>query len=508
MSKRPSPRPWGASLAVAATLLLTAACGGGASQGAGQGATTRSSAPTNAPAASGSATTPGGRLEWSRCDGGFQCATVQVPLDYKNPQGKSLGLKIVRRPATDPSARVGSLLVNPGGPGGSGIDFAEGFSLPPDVSKHFDIVGFDPRGVGRSAPIECHSHLQEMYDADPTMENASDRSTYLKVSKEYVDECARKEKAVLPYLGTLNVARDMDRIRVALGDKKLNYLGFSYGTSIGQMYAQLFPTKIRTMVLDGVVDTEQTGLQAADDQAKGFELALNAYFANCRSHTSCPLGTKPRARLAGLIASAERKDIPAPGADRPAGPGLVQLAIGDALYSKSSWPTLSAAIHDGLRGNGTRLVQLADEYLQRRPDGSYGNGFDIYFAVSCLDSAWPRNPAKVFANAKAAGRRYPLIGEGLVNDYVRCALWPVKPQPLPALTAKGSPPIVVISTTRDPATPYESGVKVAKRLPKGVLVTNDGDGHTVFAQGKACVDDPVTKYLVDGTPPKNGLECH
>ena len=150
---------------------------------------------------------------------------------------------------------------------------------------------------------------------------------------------------------------------------------------------------------------------------------------------------------------------------------------------------------------------MADSYLSRKPDGSYGNGFDIYFAVSCLDNAWPTSPAKVFANAKATGAKDPLVGEGLVNDYVRCALWPTPPQPLPKLTAPGSPPIVVISTTRDPATPYASGVKVADRLPKGVLLTNDGDGHTIFAQGKACVDDAVTRYLVEAKPPKDGMEC-
>lgn len=493
-----------ASVATAmALVVLAAGCGG---KGPKADDTATPDPTTQSPTAS--TTAAAGNLDWSACDGNFECATLDVPLDYRQPGGKTLALKLVRRPATDQSQRVGSLLVNPGGPGGSGIDFAEQVNLPAEILRRFDIVGFDPRGVARSAPLDCHSHLQEMYDADPTLANASDKAAYLKVSRAYVDECAAKEKAVLPFLGTLNVARDMDRIRAAVGDDKLNYLGYSYGTSIGQMYAQLFPTKIRAMVLDGVVDTEKTGLQGADDQAKGFDRALTAYLADCRSQASCVLGKSPRDKLAALVASAERRAIPASGADRPATPGVVQLAIGDALYSKSAWPVLSAAIRDGLAGNGAPLVHLADNYLQRQPDGSYGNGFDIYFAVSCLDSAWPTKPAKVFANAKATGLRYPLIGEGLVNDYVRCALWPVKPQPLPKLTAEGSPPIVVISTTRDPATPYESGVAVAKRLPKGVLVTNDGDGHTVFAQGKPCVDDPVTTYVVEGKPPPNGLECN
>lgn len=446
-----------------------------------------------------------GSLAWKACDGGFQCASLKVPLDYAKPGGRQVTLALARRPAT--GKRVGALVVNPGGPGGSGIELAEGKQFPAGVEQHFDVVGFDPRGVGRSTAISCHSHLQAMYDADPSPTTAAEKAAYLSVSRAYVDECARKAKALLPHLGTLDVVRDLDRIRIALGEPKLNYLGYSYGTSIGQMYAQLFPTHIRTMVLDGVVDTEETGLQAADEQAGGFEQALKAYLDDCRAQSSCALGPNPDAALARLVAMAEQRPIPAPNANRPATPGIVQLAIGVALYSKRSWPTLSDAVQKGLGGDGTELVQLADSYLGRKPDGTYGNSFDIYFAVSCLDNSWPRSPGAVFRNAKQAGKDYPLIGEGLVNDYVRCALWPVRPQPLPKLTAAGSPPILVISTTRDPATPYQSGVKVAHRLPHGVLLTNDGDGHTVFAQGKACVDDAVTRYLVDAKPPAGGLTC-
>jgi pimeloyl-ACP methyl ester carboxylesterase len=459
-------------------------------------------------ASSAAATAPAptsGSLHWKSCDGAFECASLRVPLDYTRPNGRQLTLALARRPAT--GKRIGSLVVNPGGPGGSGIDLAESKRFPDGVEQHFDVVGFDPRGVGRSTSISCHSHLQAMYDADPTPTTAADRAAYLRVSRAYVDECARKAASLLPHLGTLDVARDLDRIRVALGEGKLNYLGYSYGTSIGEMYAQLFPTRIRTMVLDGVVDTEQTGLQAADEQAGGFEQALKAYLADCGGQASCALGPSPDAALARLVAMAEQRPIPAKGADRPATPGIVQLAIGVALYSKASWPVLSDAVQRGLGGDGTELVQLADSYLGRKQDGSYGNSFDIYFAVSCLDNAWPHDPAAVFRNAKAAGRDYPLIGEGLVNDYVRCALWPVRPQPLPKLTAPGSPPILVISTTRDPATPYQSGVTVARRLPKGVLLTNDGDGHTVFGQGKACVDDAVTRYLVEAKAPAGGLRC-
>ncbi len=241
-----------------------------------------------------------------------------MPLDYDKPDGEQITLALVRRPADNPDQRVGSLLVNPGGPGGSGIDLAENKQFPKEIQQRMDVVGFDPRGVGKSSPLDCHSHLQEMYDADPTPATPAERAAYLKVSKAYVGECARKEKDVLPHLGTLNVARDMDRIREALGEKKLNYLGYSYGTSIGQMYAQLFPTRIRTMVLDGVVNTELTGLQGADEQADGFYQALQAYLADCKSDSSCVLGADPRGQLEKLVAAAEaRADPGAPG--RPAG---------------------------------------------------------------------------------------------------------------------------------------------------------------------------------------------
>ncbi|RLV50073.1 alpha/beta hydrolase [Nocardioides mangrovicus] len=472
-----------------AVLLLTG-CSVGSKQGATESSSPSRSASSGTP--SSSAGTPA--VAWRAC-GGYQCGTVTVPLDYADPSGRSIKLALLKRSAT--GTRTGSLLVDPGGPGASGVDFAKSVTLPTSVTQHVDIVGFDPRGVGQSEPaLDCHSHLQQMYDADPTMEDAADRAHYLEVSRAYVDECATKEKGLLSHLGTLDVARDLDRIREALGEKRLNYLGYSYGTVIGQMYAQLFPTRIRTMVLDGVVDTQQTGLQAADGQAVGFEDALQAYL---RSYPASP--------VTQLIAKAEAQPIPAASEDRPATPGVVQLAIGAALYSKGSWPTLSQAIDDGMQGDGSGLVELADSYLDRQPDGSYGNGFDIYFAVSCLDSAWPTKPSTVFANAKAIAAKAPVLGEGLVNDYVRCALWPVKPQPLPRLTATGSPPIVVVSTTGDPATPYAAGVKVANRLPQGVLITNVGDGHTVFGQGKACVDDAVARYLVDATPPQDGLRC-
>ncbi|HEY4375575.1 MAG TPA: alpha/beta fold hydrolase, partial [Acidimicrobiales bacterium] len=312
--------------------LLASACsvsGKGDQTSAGTGSRRGSSATTQTEGPSSG----GGRrtLSWSSCDHGFQCASMKVPLDYTKPDGRKLTLAMARRPASDPSERIGSLFINPGGPGASAIETIENIVLPDTLTDHFDIVGFDPRGVGQSSPIDCHSHLQEMYDTDPVLDTPAEKAAYLKVSQEFVDECARKYKAVLPFLGTQNVARDMDEVRKAVGDAKLTYLGYSYGTSIGQQYAQLFPTHIRAMVLDGVVDEDETGLQAAGEQAGGFEVALKAFLADCKASSSCPIGPNPQNVLDDVLAQSAKKPIPAPRADRPAGRGVMELGVGQAL---------------------------------------------------------------------------------------------------------------------------------------------------------------------------------
>ena len=496
-------------IALLAVVLLAGACSatGKRAPGPTVPSTTGGTAATAPPTGATPTTGPRGTAAWRSCDGGFECATVTVPLDYAHPTAGTIQLAMARRPARDPSRRIGSLLLNPGGPGGSGIDTVERIPLPSSLTDRFDLVGFDPRGVGRSTAVRCSPHLPQIYDVDPTIDNPAEAATYLQVSKAYVDDCARVDARLLPHLGTQDVARDLDQLRKAVGDDKLTYLGYSYGTSIGQQYAQLFPTHIRAMVLDGVVDTDTTGLAGAEVQAAGFDRALRAFMADCAAKPTCPLGANPGQVIDQVQAAAEATPIPAPSADRPATPGVVVLGMGQALYAKELWAPLARALADAKNGDGSGLVALADQYLQRNDDGTYPNTFEIYFAVSCIDSVWPKDPNAILAAAKAIGRKYPRLGEGLVNDYVRCALWPVPPQPLPRVTAPGSPPIVVVSTTRDPATPYESGVAVAKRLAHGVLVTNEGDGHTVFGQGKACIDDAVSAYLVTTQPPANGLRC-
>lgn len=471
--------------------------------------TTRSGTPTKGSTATTEPVEPVEPLAWSSCDESFECATVDVPVDYARPGGASLELVVVRRPAEDPKRRIGALFMNPGGPGGSAIDLVESIALPREITRRFDVIGFDPRGVGRSTPLDCRSHLQQIYDDDPTMEDRADRATFLADSQAFVDECARKYRNLLPHLGSRDVARDMDRIRAALGDRQLDYLGFSYGTVIGQQYAALFPERVRAMVLDGVVDLSVDGLESAQGQAAGFSAALDAFIASCGTGSACGLDDPAGSVIDEVLADSEAEAIPARRTDRPATPGVINLALAQALYSDALWPELARALDQGRDGNGSGLVRLADDYLRRDADGSYPNGFEIYFAVTCLDQDFPRDPKRVMDVAKVVGAAYPRIGEGLVNDYVRCALWPAPSQPLEPVpaTTRGLPPTLVISTTGDPATPYVSGARVAEQIPHAVLVTNEGEGHTIFGQGKDCIDDAVTAYLIEEEVPGRGLVC-
>lgn len=505
MSRAARSARWAAP--VAAVVLVLAACSarGGAADDPATTGTTRGD--------HGSSTTarPGddgpGPLAWTPCER-FQCAELEVPVDHTEPDGATLTLAMVRRPASNPDQRIGAIFVNPGGPGGSAIAMAKVLPLPRRVTEQFDIIGVDPRGVGQSTPLDCRTHLQAMYDADPTMEDDADRAAYLDISQQFVDECEAEHGDLLPHLGTVDVAEDMDLVRRALGDEQITWVGYSYGTSIGQQYARLFPTRVRAMVIDGVVDTTQTGLEAARDQAGGFDGALDAFIADCDAE-GCGLDRPAGRAIDEVLARVEEEPIPRRRADRPAGPGVVALAIAQGVRSPLLWSQLARALGQALDGNGDGLVKLADAYLGRLDDGTYPNGFEVYFAVGCLDAAWPAEAPPIFAEAEVVGQDHPRVGEALVNDYVRCALWPTPPQPLEPIPAdiEGLAPIVVISTTGDPATPYEAGVRVAESVPGAVLVTNEGDGHTIFAQGKRCIDTPVVDYLVDLTVPAEGIRC-
>jgi pimeloyl-ACP methyl ester carboxylesterase len=460
-------------------------------------------------AGGGSTTTPADEdvptpdpIDWDDC-GAVDCATLDVPLDYADPEGEQIELYIARSPAA--GERKGALFVNPGGPGAGAAELAEilPFLLPEEIADHFDIVGIDPRGVGGSTPIDCGIDAADLYAVDPTIETPEDEEALLEVSQDYADDCGEQYPDLLPFLGTRDVARDMDMVRAAMGEEQISFLGFSYGTALGQVYADLFPDRVRSMVLDGVLELGPTGLELADDQAAGFETALDRFVEYCDAGEGCAVAGEALDAVEEVLAMAEEPGgIPAPDADRPAGPGEAGLGIGYALYSQSFWGRLGDALAEARDGDASEIVAMADAYI--------GVGdFEVYFAINCMDFAWPTgDPDAFFAAAETtAAETAPHFGEALVNDYIRCVDWPVAPTPLEATTAPGTPPILVISTTGDPATPYEAGVAVAGRLESGVLVTNEGDGHTVVADGKDCIDDLVTAYLVDDVVPEDGTTC-
>jgi pimeloyl-ACP methyl ester carboxylesterase len=439
---------------------------------------------------------PAGTIEWSSC-GDAECATLDVPVDYAAPDGETLTLSVSRVPAT--GDRIGALFVNPGGPGGTATDFAitMSFILPSEVTERFDIVGVDPRGLGASR-IDCGGDMQELYGVDYSIDSPEDTEALLTVSQDYVDGCDQAAGDLLAHLGTEDVARDIDAVRAAMGDDQLSYLGFSYGTAIGQALADLFPDRIRAMIIDGVVDLGPTGVESAVAQAAGFEVALEAYAEDCDANPSCPVAPDAIGAIEELQAMVEEAPIPAQ--PRDLGPGELSTGLALPLYNEGDWPVLSDAVAAALDGDGTAMVELADAYIGVAD-------FDVYFAVNCLDFEWPEDPAELLGDGKAAAAQSPHFAEPIVNDYVRCAMWPVEEVPLQPVTAPDAPPILVVSTTNDPATPYEAGVRTAERLETGVLLTYEGDGHTVVGNGVPCVDDAATAYLVDLEVPEDGLTC-
>ncbi|HEY7073241.1 MAG TPA: alpha/beta hydrolase [Acidimicrobiales bacterium] len=489
-------RPLAACLVL---LLLSAACASEADDNLLSGESAQSDSDNSSPGSTDGSSSQGtDTLDWSDCGSG-ECAELDVPVDYDNPDGGTLTLSIERVPAR--GDRIGALFVNPGGPGGTATDFASqlAFLLPRDITDRFDIVGVDPRGLG-SSDIDCGDNPdpQELYGVDYSIDSPEDTTALLDVSHEYVDACQANAGDLLPFLGTENVARDIDAVREAMGDEQLSYLGYSYGTAIGQELAQLFPDRIRAMVIDGVLELGPTGVELATEQAAGFETALQSYADACNDDSDCPLAPDAIAKIEELEAQVEQAPIPAD--PRDLGPGELSTGLAYPLYSPTLWGTLSEAVANALDGDGSDMVSLADQYLDIADT-------DIYFAVECLDADWPETPEELLAAGKAAAAESPHFGEPIVNDYVRCAMWPAEEKPLTAVTAPGTPPILVVSTTNDPATPYEAGVRTAERLENGVLLTHEGDGHTIVGQGDDCVDSAVAKYLVDLEPPEDGTTC-
>lgn len=446
------------------------------------------------------------------------CAMVSVPVNYANPAAAKAQLAVIKVPAT--GKRVGALLVNPGGPGGSGVDLAAsmgGKLADSAIGRHFDLVGFDPRGVGSSLPtLRCRTDAQwDAYRRDPMADYSQAGVAHIEgLYRDYAAECTqRMGKDFLANAGTASAARDMDIVRAVVGDNKLNYLGYSYGTELGTQYAEYFPQNVRTMVLDGAIDPTLDPVESNVRQMTGFQVAFNDYAADCAKDPQCPLGTDPAQAVARyhqlidpLVAHpAKTKD--------PRGLSYQDALTGtfNALYTPRYWKYLTAGLSGLANGTGPdTLLALADMYQGRDENGHYENLQDAFNSIRCVDAPTPKDSAPWVAADKTLRAQAPFQAYGQFTGYAprdMCAFWPVAPTSTPHTpSAPGLPPVVVISTTHDPATPYTAGVALAQQLG-GSLISYEGTQHTVAFNGEPCVDNAVTSYFVDGTVPPNGLRC-
>jgi pimeloyl-ACP methyl ester carboxylesterase len=450
---------------------------------------------------------------WTDCGGGFGCAEIRVPRDYAAPTEGYLNISIIRAAATNPGERIGSLLLNPGGPGASGVDLVRDGStaFPEALRERFDLIGFDPRGVNTSTAIRCIDNLDGHDAIDQSPDNAAELEALVASARDYAGECARRNDTTLPYLSTEAVARDMDVIRAAVGDERLTYLGFSYGTLIGALYAEHFPDRIRAMALDGAIDPSLDLQAFRAGQANAFEAALTSFLDDCAKRPKCAFHEGGRSARAfdTLMASIDKDPIPALRLHDPrrVGSGLAWSAVLASLYSKSYWPVLAIALAQAKDGDGSLMLAISDPFRGRKENGSYSNMQDAYVANTCLDYPAPTDVASYTSWAKELTGSAPHFAQMVAYNDLICAFWSVPAQGTPrAVAAKGAPAIVIVGTTGDPATPYGWAEALADQLDSGVLITRTGEGHTGYLDS-ACVQDAVDAYLLELTVPKDGLTC-
>ncbi|MFJ9770227.1 alpha/beta hydrolase [Kitasatospora sp. NPDC101157] len=529
----------------AGALLLTSACDDSAPT-----AQDRASG-TTAPAAASPSATPtpkpkgeadpalkpfyGQQITWADCPAdpraekakidvsGMRCGRLHVPLDYAAPAGDTIDLALIKYPATAKDQRIGSLMVNPGGPGASGVEMVKYGAKDFEGTLHtrFDVIGFDPRGTGDSSPVVCYDdkQLDALNQMDAPDDRAERKAAHVKQATDHAAACQARSGKLLPFVGTRNTARDLDVLRAAVGDRKLNYLGISYGTYLGALYAEEFPQNTGRLILDGAVDPAQDTMDHGVDQQIGFEKSFERFAADCVDNHAdeCPLGkdrTKAAKKAADFLDGLHDHPLTAKdgrklGRDM-AWTGVISLLYGD---EKTSWEYLRNSLGWAMmRDKGDYLMAAADDYDGRDENGHYSPMDEANGAISCADAA---RPAPSPEHARQAVDRLlaeaPLLSKGVtVDDYSEpgCAYWPFKTQEKPhTIRAEGAAPILVVGTTGDPATPYASAEKLAKGFARATLLTRVGEGHGAFGKGSACTDRAMAAYLTDGTLPAEGTRC-
>lgn len=455
------------------------------------------------------------RAEWKEC-GDFECATLEVPLDYNEPGAASIDLALLKRPADNADETLGSLFVNPGGPGVSGIGYAKLadvlFTQP--VLDHYDIVGWDPRGVGLSTSISCMTDEETdvYYETDGTPDTPAEVRDLVQVNERFTKGCVSDNSALIPQLGTFSSAKDIDILRSAVDEPRLNYFGASYGTELGAIYAELFPQRVGRMVLDAALDPAVSTEELSRGQLRGFQGATEAFIEDCVVREGCAVGPtlgEAEDQIAGLLRELDSVPL-STNSGRPLTESLATVGMISAMYSESAgWPSLRLGLSQAFDGDGTVLLALADAYAERNTNGTYASNVNSAFPViSCTDRPGTTSVAEARRLAKKYEQISPIFGSTFAWGTVSCRNWPVKKGDFPTdAVAKGADPIVVIGTTRDPATPYDWSVSLAKSLQNGVLISRDGDGHTGYNAGNTCVDDAVDAYLVGGQVPDDPTIC-
>ncbi|MFF7793085.1 alpha/beta fold hydrolase [Streptomyces sp. NPDC007991] len=512
---------------LAAAALLVSACSSGSSTTSATAAAeaAEAAALVALPRSTPAALTPyyAQKPAWRGCGvSGFECATIKAPLDYAEPAAGDIRLAVARKKATGPGKRLGSLLVNPGGPGGSAIGYVQayaGIGYPAEVRARYDMVAVDPRGVARSEPVECLDgpEMDTYTQTDATPDDVEETDGLVAAYRTFAEGCGADAPRLLRHVSTVEAARDMDIVRAVLGDEKLNYVGASYGTFLGATYAGLFPERSGRLVLDGAMDPSLPARRLNLEQTAGFDTAFRSFAKDCVRHADCPLGgagTSPERVGRNLKAFFEKLDA------RPTATGdsdgrrltesLATTGVIAAMYDEGAWQQLREALTSAMKENdGSGLLVLSDGYYERDADGGYSNLMFANAAVNCLDLPPAFDtPDEVRRALPEFEKASPVFGEGLAWAALNCAYWPVQATgEAQRIEAKGAAPIVVVGTTRDPATPYRWAQALAGQLSSARLLTYEGDGHTAYGRGSSCVDRTINAYLLRGTPPTDGKRC-
>jgi pimeloyl-ACP methyl ester carboxylesterase len=491
-------------LAIAATLALTvAACGNSSS-----------SSDTSVNPLSTTTDFIVNPIEWKPCDGStsteVECGNIEVPFDYADPEQGSFVLFVKRHNAASPADRIGSMMVNPGGPGFGGSSLADDaqYYFSQDLIDRFDIIAWDPRGTGESTPaVDCVDTFDEYFGLDSPPETPEEKQALIDASQAFNDKCAENSGTILPYISTMASAQDINSLRLALGEEKVSFFGFSYGSELGTTWATMFPETVRAIVVDGAVDPNASSVQEGMNQAKGFEGQLATFLKQCSEKTTCAFhnGGKAEAAFDQLVLDIDVTPLEVSKDRTPVTQGVLFTAVAQAMYSDYYWPQLSEALSEAQSGDGKGILQLYDDYYQRKDDGTYGNELEAFLAISCLDDPGATSTEEVELHIEDFIAAAPRLGGNFAYGY-SCALWPVEQAAKVSITGKDAGPIVVVGTTGDAATPLESTRKMAQGLEQGILIVVDANQHTGYG-ANSCVVKAVDDYLIKLKVPANETTC-